>query len=142
MNYHNGRLVLSSLCVGVFVAAGIWWCSFCRLKHSFSLQNDASACKTNRSNDSVQIVRKMKIGTDWACNAKKQLQTFYRKKRLGDDVLGIFRRSRMITNMIHRRAERFDFFSLIKSFQDLVYWLGQVLSLCVYIFVASMHAEF
>ena len=25
MNYHIGRLVLSSLCVGAFVAAGIWW---------------------------------------------------------------------------------------------------------------------
>jgi hypothetical protein len=33
MNYHIGRLVLSSLCVGAFVAAGIWWCSFRRLKH-------------------------------------------------------------------------------------------------------------
>ena len=32
MNYHIGRLVLSSLCVEAFVAAGIWWCSFCRLK--------------------------------------------------------------------------------------------------------------
>ena len=32
MNYHIGRLVLSSLCVGAFVAAGIWWCSFRRLK--------------------------------------------------------------------------------------------------------------
>ena len=32
MNYHIGRLVLSSLCVGVFAAADIWWCSFCRLK--------------------------------------------------------------------------------------------------------------
>ena len=32
MNYHIGRLVLSSLCVGAFVAAGIWWCSFCRLQ--------------------------------------------------------------------------------------------------------------
>ena len=32
MNYHIGRLVLSSLCVGAFVAAGFWWCSFCRLK--------------------------------------------------------------------------------------------------------------
>ena len=32
MNYHIGRLVLSSLCVGAFVAAGIWWYSFCRLK--------------------------------------------------------------------------------------------------------------
>ena len=32
MNYHIGRLVLSSLCVGVFVAAGVWCCSFCRLK--------------------------------------------------------------------------------------------------------------
>jgi len=26
MNYHIGRLVLSSLCVD------IWWCSFCRLQ--------------------------------------------------------------------------------------------------------------
>ena len=26
MNYHIGRLVLSSLHVGAFVAAGIWWC--------------------------------------------------------------------------------------------------------------------
>ena len=32
MNYHIGRLVLSSLCVGAFVAADIWWPSFCRLK--------------------------------------------------------------------------------------------------------------
>ena len=32
MNYHIGRLVLSSLCVGAFGAAGFWWCSFCRLK--------------------------------------------------------------------------------------------------------------
>ena len=32
LNYHIGHLVLSSLCVGVFVAAGIWWCSFCRLQ--------------------------------------------------------------------------------------------------------------
>ena len=32
MNYHIRRLVLSSFCVGSFVAAGIWWYSFCRLK--------------------------------------------------------------------------------------------------------------
>ena len=32
MNYYIGRLVLSSLCVGAFVAVDIWWCSFCRLK--------------------------------------------------------------------------------------------------------------
>ena len=32
MNYHIGRLILSSLCVGAFLAAGIWWCSFCRLQ--------------------------------------------------------------------------------------------------------------
>ena len=37
MNYHIGRLVLSSLCVGVFAAADIWWCSFCRLKHYCSV---------------------------------------------------------------------------------------------------------
>ena len=29
MNYHIGRLVLSSLCVGAFGAAGFRWCSFC-----------------------------------------------------------------------------------------------------------------
>ena len=33
MNYHIGRLVLSSLCVGAFGAAGFRWCSFFRLKH-------------------------------------------------------------------------------------------------------------
>jgi len=33
MNYHIGRLILSSLCVGVFAAADIWWCSFCRLEY-------------------------------------------------------------------------------------------------------------
>ena len=32
MNYHIGRLVLSSLCVGAFGAAGFGWCSFCRLE--------------------------------------------------------------------------------------------------------------
>ena len=37
MNYHIGRLVLSSLCFGAFVAAGICWCSFCRLKHNCSV---------------------------------------------------------------------------------------------------------
>ena len=32
MNYHIGRLFLSSLHVGALVAVVIWWCSFCRLK--------------------------------------------------------------------------------------------------------------
>ena len=32
MNYHIGRLVLCSLCVGAFGAGGFGWCSFCRLK--------------------------------------------------------------------------------------------------------------
>ena len=40
MNYHIGRLVLSSLCVGAFVAAGIWWCSFCRLKMCCAVKID------------------------------------------------------------------------------------------------------
>ena len=31
LNYHIGRVVLSSLCVGAFGAAGFRWCSFCRL---------------------------------------------------------------------------------------------------------------
>jgi hypothetical protein len=43
MNYHIRRLVLSLLYVGAFVAADIWWCSFCRLKHKqelcFSIKN-------------------------------------------------------------------------------------------------------
>ena len=37
MNYHIGRLVLSSLSVGAFGTAGFWWCSFCRLKHNCSV---------------------------------------------------------------------------------------------------------
>ena len=38
MNYHIGRLVLSSLCVGAFGAGDFWWCSFCRLKlHSSTI---------------------------------------------------------------------------------------------------------
>ena len=41
MNYHIGRLVLSSLCVGVLVAAGIWWCSFCGLCGNSSTQSQA-----------------------------------------------------------------------------------------------------
>ena len=32
MNYHIGRLFLSSFYVGAFGAAGIWWCSFCKLQ--------------------------------------------------------------------------------------------------------------
>jgi hypothetical protein len=32
VNYHIGRLVLSSLCVGDFGAAGFEWCPCCRLK--------------------------------------------------------------------------------------------------------------
>ena len=54
MNYHIGRLVLSSLCVEVFAAADIWWCSFCRLKH-FNLQNEhhqiSAAAKTPTHNE-------------------------------------------------------------------------------------------
>ena len=29
---------ISSLCVGIFAAADIWWCSFCRLKHYCSVR--------------------------------------------------------------------------------------------------------
>ena len=32
LNYYIGRLVLSSLCVGAFDAAGFRWCSICRLQ--------------------------------------------------------------------------------------------------------------
>ena len=47
MSHHIGRLVLSSLCVGAFVAAGIWWCSFCRLKPA-----TRTPPKTNRNKSS------------------------------------------------------------------------------------------
>jgi len=40
MDYHIGRLVLSSLCVGEFGAAGVEWCSFCRLKHNSPTHNE------------------------------------------------------------------------------------------------------
>jgi hypothetical protein len=39
INYHIGRLVLSSLCVGAFVAVGIWWCLFCRLQPAKQLKS-------------------------------------------------------------------------------------------------------
>ena len=42
MNYHIGRLVLSSLCVGAFGAAGFRWCSFCRLKPATAKNKDPS----------------------------------------------------------------------------------------------------
>ena len=38
VNYHIGRLVLSSLCVRAFDAAGFRRCSFCRLKHYCSIR--------------------------------------------------------------------------------------------------------
>ena len=38
MNYHIGRLVLSSLCVGAFVAADIWWCFFLQAEAQAVLQ--------------------------------------------------------------------------------------------------------
>ena len=40
MDYHIGRLVLSSLRVGVVVAASIWWCLFCRLQHATNREQD------------------------------------------------------------------------------------------------------
>ena len=42
MNYHIGRLVLSSLCVGAFGAVGFMWCSFCRLKPAKRTQSTQS----------------------------------------------------------------------------------------------------
>jgi len=33
LNYHVGRFVLGSLCVGRFGVAGFEWCSCCRLQH-------------------------------------------------------------------------------------------------------------
>ena len=41
LNYHIGRLVLSSLCVGELVRLVLGGVRFCRLKH-----NCASACNT------------------------------------------------------------------------------------------------
>ena len=52
MNYHIGRLVLSSLCVGAFVAAGIWWCSFCRLEPAKRKSSNTQRTK-NKTTDVV-----------------------------------------------------------------------------------------
>ena len=49
MNYHIGRLVLSSLCVGAFVAAGIWWCSFCRLQPTKRTPPNTSRTKSSNT---------------------------------------------------------------------------------------------
>ena len=48
MNYHIGRLVLSSLCVGAFVAVGNWWCSFCRLKPAKRTPPNTSRNKSSK----------------------------------------------------------------------------------------------
>ena len=50
MNYHICRLVLSSLCVGVFAAAGIWWCSFCRLQPANANTPPNTSRNNKRSN--------------------------------------------------------------------------------------------
>jgi len=52
-NYHIGRIVLSLLCVGVFAATDIWWCSFC----------SASTCKTNTTK--YQSQQKLQHTTNW-----------------------------------------------------------------------------
>ena len=72
MNYHIGRLVLSSLCVGVFVAAGIWWCSFYRLKHNIrfakfvndkfvTVHNDCSKIPPSTSTHFATRVRRSRV---------------------------------------------------------------------------------
>ena len=49
MNYHIGRLVLSSLCVGAFGAAGFRWCSFCRLKPAKRTPPKTSCTKSSNT---------------------------------------------------------------------------------------------
>ena len=56
MNYHIGRLVLSSLCVGVFVAADIWWCSFCRLKPAKRTPPNTSSNTQRTENKTTDVV--------------------------------------------------------------------------------------
>ena len=57
MNYHIGRLVLSSFCVGAFVAVGVWWCSFCRLKPAKRCGN--SSTQSQAPEDGYINVRNM-----------------------------------------------------------------------------------
>ena len=54
MNYHIGRLVLSSLCVGDFGAAGIWRCSFCRLHDTGTHDLRSGSQDHHPSKNSVQ----------------------------------------------------------------------------------------
>jgi hypothetical protein len=49
MNYHIGRVVLSSLCVGVFGAAGFWWCSCFRLKPATRTPPNTSRTKNSNT---------------------------------------------------------------------------------------------
>ena len=50
MNYHIGRLVLSSFCVGAFGAAGFWWCLFCRLKLQPAKRTPSKTSRNKSSN--------------------------------------------------------------------------------------------
>ena len=87
MNYHIGRLFPSSLCVrafgAAFGAAGIWWCSFCRLQPAKRTPPNISRNKSsntqrteNKTTDMVihqhsRRLLKMDIlmsGTCWAHN--------------------------------------------------------------------------
>ena len=49
LNYHIGRLVLSSLCVGAFGAAGFRWCSFCRLEPATRILPKTSHTKSSNT---------------------------------------------------------------------------------------------
>ena len=74
MNYHIGRLVFSSLCVGGFVAADIWWCSFSstiammhgpiniRLKHCFYLVSKYLVNEQNEDSYKVLLLHNIKKG--------------------------------------------------------------------------------
>ena len=56
MNHHIGCLVLSSLCVGAFVAVGIWWCSFCRLKPAKRTPPNTNHKKWNKIASDIKLV--------------------------------------------------------------------------------------
>ena len=103
MNYHIGSLVLSSLCVGAFGAAGSWWCSFCRLKPAKRAPPNTSRNKNsntqrteNKTTDVVihqhsRKLLKMDILMSETCWAHKKWN------KIASDIKLVFRSSTIAT---------------------------------------------
>ena len=118
MNYHIGRLVLSSLCVGAFVAAAIWWCSFCRLKPAKRIPPKTARTKSSNTqlteNKTIDVVihqhsrklLKMDILMSETCWAHSKWN------KIASDIKLVFHSSIMRQCLIHNTVMLLDIIHL------------------------------